>query len=214
LKSALETYYSRRASEYEKIYEKPERQDDLKLLKRLVKDFLQNKSVLEIACGTGYWTKIISNAAHSIVAIDSSKEVLDIAKLKSYQISNVKFFNDDALSLSKIENTFSASYCGFWLSHIHRKNIEPFITNLHTKLKPGSVVVMIDNNFVEGSSTPVSRKDEEGNTYQLRKLEDGSEHEVLKNFYLEDELKNIFKNCSSNFEIINLKHYWMIKYNV
>ena len=73
---------------------------------------------------------------------------------------------------------------------------------------------MIDNNFVEGSSTPISKNDVEGNTYQLRKLEDGSEYEVLKNFYLEDELNYIFKNCSSNFEIINLKYYWITKYNV
>jgi demethylmenaquinone methyltransferase/2-methoxy-6-polyprenyl-1,4-benzoquinol methylase len=214
LKSEIETYYSLRASEYEKIYEKPERQDDLESLKRLVKDFLQNKSVLEIACGTGYWTEIVSNAAHSIVAIDSSKEVLDIARLKSYQKSNVKFINDDALSLSKIKNIFNSAFCGFWLSHIHKKKIESFITKLHLKLKPGSVVVMIDNNYVVGSSTPVSRKDEAGNTYQLRKLEDGSEYEALKNFYLEDELKNIFKNCLSNFEIINLKYYWVIKYNI
>ena len=214
MKSEIATYYSRRASEYEKIYEKPERQDDLESLKQLVKDFLQNKSVLEIACGTGYWTEIISNAAHSIVAIDSSKEVLDIARLKSYQKSNVKFINDDALSLSKIKNIFNSAFYGFWLSHIQKKKIESFIINLHTKLKPGSVVVMIDNNFVEGSSTPISRMDEAGNTYQLRKLEDRSEYEVMKNFYLEDELKNIFKNCSSSFEIIQLKYYWMIKYNV
>ena len=214
MKSELEIYYSRRASEYEKIYEKPERQSDLQSLKRLVKEILQDKSVLEIACGTGYWTEIISSAAHSIVAIDSSKEVLDIARLKSYQENNVKFINDDALSLLKIKNTFNSALCGFWFSHIHKNNIDSFITNLHTKLKPGSVVVMIDNNYVESSSTPVSRKDEEGNTYQLRKLEDGSKYEILKNFYLGDQLKNIFKNCSSNFEIIHLKYFWMMKYNV
>ena len=73
---------------------------------------------------------------------------------------------------------------------------------------------MIDNNYVVGSSTPISKKDEAGNTYQLRKLEDGSEYEVMKNFYLEDDLKKIFKNYSSNLEIINLKYYWMIKYIV
>ncbi len=210
----METYYSRRASEYEKIYEKPERQDDLRSLKQLVKNSLQNKSVLEIACGTGYWTKIISNIARSVVAIDSSKEVLDIARLKSYPKSNVKFIDDDALSLSKIEDTFSASFCGFWLSHILKKNIESFLTNLHTKLKPGSIVIMIDNNYVDGSSTPVDITDREGNTYQLRKLEDGSEYEILKKFYLEDDLKNIFRNHSVNFEIFNFKYYWMIKYNI
>ena len=214
MKSEIETYYSRRASEYEKIYEKPEREGDLESLKRLVIDFLQNKSVVEIACGTGYWTEIISHAAHSIIAIDSSKEVLDIARLKTYQKSNVKFINDDALSLSKIKNIFNSAFCGFWLSHIQKKKIESFIINLHSKLKLGSVVVMIDNNYVVDNSTPISKKDEAGNTYQLRKLKDGSEYEALKNFYLEDELINIFKNCPSNFEIINLKYYWMIKYKV
>ena len=202
------------ASEYEKIYEKPERQDNLELLKSLVKDFFQNKSVLEIACGTGYWTEIISSCADSIVAIDSSKEVLDIARSKSYNKNNIKFIVDDALSLSKINNTFDSSFCGFWLSHLKKKNLKPFILNLHKKLKEDSIVVMIDNNYVKDSSTPVSRMDEEGNTYQLRKLEDDSEYEVLKNFYLEDGLKNIFKNYSLNLEIIILKYYWRIKYNV
>jgi demethylmenaquinone methyltransferase/2-methoxy-6-polyprenyl-1,4-benzoquinol methylase len=214
LKSELETYYSRRASEYEEIYKKPERQDDLRSLKRLVKNLFHNKSVFEIACGTGYWTEIISDTARSIVAIDSSKEVLDIARLKSYQKSNVNFIDDDAMSLTKIGDTFNSAFCGFWLSHILKKNMESFLANLHTKLKPDSIVVMIDNNYVEGSSKPISRKDQEGNTYQLRKLKDGSEYVVPKNFYLEDELNNIFKNCSSSFEIINLKYYWMIKYYV
>jgi demethylmenaquinone methyltransferase/2-methoxy-6-polyprenyl-1,4-benzoquinol methylase len=213
LKSKIETYYSIRATEYEKIYDKPERQDDLSKLKTLVMDLFKEKSVLEIACGTGYWSEIISNTAHSILAIDTSEEVLKIARAKSYNGKDVKFKNMDAFSLSNIQYSFDAAFCGFWLSHVQRKNIESFIINFHTKLKSNSIVVLIDNNYVEGSSTPVSRKDGEGNTYQLRKLQDGSEYEVLKNFYLEDELNNIFKNCSVNFEIINLKYYWMIKYN-
>ena len=140
--------------------------------------------------------------------------MLDLARSKLYKNNSVKFLNDDALALSKIKGTFNSAFCGFWLSHIRKKNLESFILNLHKKLKPGSAIVMIDNNYVVGSNTPICREDEIGNTYQLRKLKDGSEYEVLKNFYLENELKNIFKNCSSNFEIINLKYYWMIKYEV
>ncbi len=214
MKSGIETYYSRRAAEYENIYKKPERQEDLQLIKKFVIDSYQDKSVLEIACGTGYWTEIISGSANSITAIDSSKEVLEIAKAKSYRINNVEFIKDDALSLSKIKNNFDSSFCGFLLSHIHKNNIESFITNLHKKLESGSVVVMIDNNFADGSSTPISRKDDKGNTFQLRKLEDGSEFEVLKNFYTENELGQFFKKHSSDFEIINLNYYWMIKYKV
>jgi hypothetical protein len=32
------------------------------------------------------------------------------------------------------------------------------------------------------SNTPISRRDADGNTYQRRTLDDGSVHEVLKNF--------------------------------
>jgi demethylmenaquinone methyltransferase/2-methoxy-6-polyprenyl-1,4-benzoquinol methylase len=43
-------------------------------------------------------------------------------------------------------------------------------------------VVMLDSRFVPSSSTPISRRDEEGNSYQNRALDDGSTHEALKNF--------------------------------
>jgi len=48
--------------------------------------------------------------------------------------------------------------------------------------------VFFDNRYVEGSSTPISRRDAQGNTYQARKLDNGSAHEVLKNFPTEREL--------------------------
>ena len=48
---------------------------------------------------------------------------------------------------------------------------------------------MLDNRYVEGSSTPVTERDADGNGYQLRKLADGSTHRVLKNFPTEAELE-------------------------
>jgi hypothetical protein len=41
----------------------------------------------------------------------------------------------------------------------------------------GARVVMLDNRYVSPSSTPLSRQDEHGNTYQQRSLDDGSVHE-------------------------------------
>src|SRR5688572_19001903 len=60
VKSELHTYYSKRAGEYERIYEKPERQSDLAKLKDVVRSFFASHVVLEVACGTGYWTQIIA----------------------------------------------------------------------------------------------------------------------------------------------------------
>ena len=52
----LEKYYSKRASEYEQIYEKPERQHELEWLRNRIPMLFRGKTVLEVACGTGYWT--------------------------------------------------------------------------------------------------------------------------------------------------------------
>ncbi len=66
MNSDMVSYYKDRANEYEKIYSKPERQNDLLLAGQILQDIFHDKEVFEIACGTGYWTEKISKTAHSI----------------------------------------------------------------------------------------------------------------------------------------------------
>ena len=210
----LEAYYTRRANEYEDIYKRPERQNNLRSLESILRSLFRDRHVLEIACGTGYWTQYIANSASTIVATDISKEVLNLAKSKNYQSCSVTFQQTDAYSMEKVGDNFNAGFCGFWWSHIPLTRRTQFLEIFHSKLNPGALVVMIDNNYVEGSSTPVSRKDEEGNTYQVRKLKDGTRYEVLKNFPEESNLHNFFEKVGENIQINNLTYYWLLKYNL
>lgn len=41
------------------------------------------KDILEIACGTGYWTEKIAKTAKSIHAIDVNEAVIEIAQQKN-----------------------------------------------------------------------------------------------------------------------------------
>ena len=75
-------YYAERAPEYEKIYHKPERQSDLALLHEIVRRAFTGQHVLEIACGTGYWTETLGRCADSVTATDINEEVLEIARAK------------------------------------------------------------------------------------------------------------------------------------
>ena len=79
----LETYYARRASEYEAIYHKPERQADLARMRVDIPRLFVKKSVLEIACGTGWWTPLIAAQAESVLALDYNEETLEIARAKN-----------------------------------------------------------------------------------------------------------------------------------
>jgi demethylmenaquinone methyltransferase/2-methoxy-6-polyprenyl-1,4-benzoquinol methylase len=124
----------------------------------------------------------LAECAASVHAIDINHEVLEIARAKP-RIANagtVQFARDDAYSLTTVPVS-SAALSAFWWSHIRRARIRNFLEVLHRKLRPGATVLFIDNRYVPGSSTPINRTDAEGNTCQLRQLEDGSSHEVLKN---------------------------------
>ncbi len=206
---ALKEYYNRRARVYEKIYEKPERQEDLANLSLELQKILNGHDVLEIACGTGYWTERAKTAA-SILGTDQSAEVLEIAQEKN--LPNARFMQEDAYSLSKVSGKFTAGFAGFWWSHIPRAKIKSFLDVFHSKLEHGATVVFIDNHYVEGSNHPITRTDDGGNTYQTRKLPDGSEHEVLKNFPSDQEFKDILKGIATDINIKRLSYYWIVDY--
>lgn len=207
-------YYADRAFEYEKTYQRPERQNDLKTVHSLLKKLLKGHNVLEIACGTGYWTKTIASVAKSIIATDVNLKVLQIARNKKYVCKKVFFIQDNSFSLSQIVGEFSAGFAGFWWSHIKKSKLKSFLKTFHSKLTSGSLVIFIDNLYKEGSSTPISRIDNEGNTYQIRTLEDGRKFEVVKNFPKRNEFGAILGNNIKNLNVQFLTYFWIIFYNI
>ncbi len=94
----LNDYYNHRASEYEEIYRRkgPVRQKELKEIATAMKNVLAGRRVLEIACGTGYWTKMATTVAENILAIDISNKMLGIAKAKKLPTEKVRFVTADA----------------------------------------------------------------------------------------------------------------------
>ena len=56
----LRAYYKTRASVYDRVYDYPERQTDPAVLKTYVADQFTDRHVIEVAAGTGYWTKQIA----------------------------------------------------------------------------------------------------------------------------------------------------------
>jgi SAM-dependent methyltransferase len=211
--AGIEKYYAARAGEYDRVYVKPERQSDLRQLELLVEQELEGQDVLEIACGTGYWTQFLARTAAKILATDYNPETIQIARTRSYGKCVPEFAQADAYSLADLRNDFSAGFCGFWWSHIPRDRRQEFLEVFHGRLFSGARVMMIDNRYVEGSSTPIFRRDKEGNTYQKRTLDDGSVHEVLKNFPAQEEIEKDLSGYTLNINITLLDYFWMVRYN-
>ncbi|MGH8724077.1 MAG: class I SAM-dependent methyltransferase [Burkholderiales bacterium] len=210
----MEMYYARRAAEYEKIYQKPERQADLARLRADLPALFAGERVLEIACGTGYWTPLIAARAQSVLAVDYAEETLAIARTKKYANSNVRFERADAYALPAWPEKFSACFAGFWWSHVPLSRLDGFLEGMQARLAPGSRVAFLDNLYVEGSSTPVSRRDAEGNSYQSRKLADGSSHEVLKNFPGAREMEQRLGRHGTEVRFSRYQYYWTATYRI
>src|SRR5262245_43807385 len=123
-------YYARRASEYERIYEKPERQEELGQLKEIIRNSLARRDVLEVACGTGYWTEVAASTAAAISAFDINEEVLALARQKRIDPAKVPFQIGDAYQLPPQPRQFTAALTAFWWSHVPRKRLVEFLDGL------------------------------------------------------------------------------------
>jgi hypothetical protein len=124
----------------------------------------------------------------------------------------VRFVKADAMALPDSLGQFDSGFCGFWWSHVARASTAQFLDSLHARLRPGARVVLIDNLYVPGSSTPISRTSPAGDTFQIRRLSDGASHEVLKNFPTEEDLYAQLNSRAECIKYTALQHYWYLEY--
>jgi SAM-dependent methyltransferase len=217
----LLAYYAKRASSYERIYHKPERQADLRAIEAWLPQRFAERSVLEIACGTGWWTPHGAQRARRWLATDLSLETLAIAQAKPMPrradgAAVVEFRRVDAWSFAGLDagERFDAAFAGFWWSHVPLLRLDAWLDALHARLQPGARVVLLDNAFVAGSSTPIARTDDDGNTYQRRTLDDRSVHEVLKNFPTRDDVRARLGARACEPRWLAFPHYWIVDYEL
>lgn len=219
---AMRAYYVQRAAYYERVYHKPERQADLRAMEAWVAEVFRGRRVLEIATGTGWWTPHAARHAADWLATDINPETLAVARSKAMPTC-VRYAQLDAYTLSSPagaaaqlhdDERFDAAFAGCWWSHVPLSRLRPWLQRLHARLAPGARVVFLDNSFVQTSSTPLTRRDDEGNTYQMRSLDDCSQHEVLKNFPTRDEALAWIGPEARDAEWLAFTHYWVLSYRL
>jgi SAM-dependent methyltransferase len=211
----MRRYYVQRAAYYERVYAKPERQADLRAMEARLPAFFTGRRVLEVATGTGWWTPHAARDAADWLATDVNPETLAVAQAKALPAC-VRFATADAYDLAATLHgqRFDAAFAGCWWSHVPLARLGPWLAQLHARLEPGARVVMLDNSFVQTSSTPITHRDADGNTYQTRTLDDGSVHEVLKNFPTRDEAVAALGARARAAEWIAYEHYWVLTYTL
>lgn len=206
-------YYAARAPHYDEVYERNDRAADIAFLKSWLPVRLHQRKVIEVACGTAYWTQFIAEWALSVMATDGTQETLEIARTRP-ACGDVMFAVADAYALPVQAGMFDAAFAGLWLSHVPIGRRQDFLDNLHRTLCPGARVVFIDNTEMQCVDLPIVAEDDEGNTYQDRVLRDGTPYRIIKNFPSAQELCDMIAASGTHPSYRKLKHFWCFEYQL
>lgn len=203
-------YHLQLAAIAEAAYGRPEREEDLLDLQEMVAEALEAHDILELACGTGYWSQLLQDdVAISLLATDICPEVLDIARTRELDEEIASFAQADAFD-PQVEGDFSACFIGFFWSHVPRQDQDRLLNALRARLGAGTLLVMVDDNLVDEDETPIARTDAEGNTFQFLRTPEGERVEVLKNFPTDSALRKKLAAHAREVRVERLDHYWML----
>jgi SAM-dependent methyltransferase len=205
----LAEYYRKRAGEYDSIYTTALWQPELLVLHDWLVARARQRTILEVAAGTGYWTAIAAAVAKAIIATDLNAEMLAIASAKCFG-DNVALVRADCWRLPQFAGPFEVGMAHLWWSHVRKQDRGRFLSQLAAQLQPRGTLLMIDQNYVEGFGAPISWRDADGNTYQKRWLRNGDRFEIVKNFPDAAELERSMEDVCENVEILRLTHFWAL----
>jgi SAM-dependent methyltransferase len=207
--TSMEDYYRRRATEYDGFYRVLDRQHDLFQLRTWLMEQVRGLTVLEIAAGTGHWTEVAAASAKALTATDLVPEMMAVS-MGRCRSSHVTYAKADAYSLPNFCSTFQAGMAHMWWSHVGLQSRGTFLAHFASRLEPHAKLLMIDQNYVEGLCSPVSRLDPWGNQLTIRELRNGDTYEIIKNFPTPEELHESLNGICDEIEVIRYRHFWAV----
>jgi demethylmenaquinone methyltransferase/2-methoxy-6-polyprenyl-1,4-benzoquinol methylase len=187
-------YYRARAPEYDQWWNREGRYDkgeeftrawraEVEQAETWLDGFGPTGDVLEIAAGTGNWTRRLLRQADHVTAVDASPETLAINAEKVGPDAPVDHVVADIFDWSP-PRRFDHVFFSFWISHVPDAGIVRFMETVAAAMKPGARVAMLDNrggapdenNVVEITDGTTDN----GTGLSQRLLEDGSTFTIVK----------------------------------
>ena len=193
-------YYRARAAEYDDWWFRRGRFDrgaelntawriDAAAVKAALVEFLERerpRTALELACGTGLFTRILAPRIERLIAVDASPEVLAINRARVAR-DNVEYIEADLFSWPPPER-FDMVFMSFWLSHVPDARFAGFWRWVGAALAEHGAAYIIDSAH-DPTSTAVDHARPDANAgIVTRRLNDGREFRIVKIFHRPDEL--------------------------
>ena len=186
-------YYRARAPEYDDWWfrrgrydtgpeERAAWEEEVAWLEARVDELALTGEVLELACGTGLWTRRLAARAAHLTAVDASPEVLAINRARA-ETGGVEFLEADLFAWEPPPAAFDACFFGFWLSHVPPERFPAFWATVAGGLRPGGRAVWVDS-----GPTEAGRARDASPERTRRRTADGREFKIVKRIYEPDAL--------------------------
>jgi SAM-dependent methyltransferase len=163
--------------------------------------------VLELACGTGWWTQWLAGHARQVTAVDAAEEMLAINEIR-VRSPNVRRILADVFSWTP-DRQFDLVFFAFWLSHVPQDRFAAFWQLLGEALAPGGRVFFVDELDTERNRGSETRIAEDA---VLRDLGDGRQFRAVKVFYEPSELELKLRQLGWEVEVevhpAGRRFYW------
>lgn len=203
-------YYRARALEYDKWWMREGRFDrgpeantrwfaETTELERELERFDPRGDVLELACGTGLWTRHLVDYADTLTAVDAAPEVLAINRARVGD-ERVRYLEADLFDWAP-EERYDACVFAFWLSHVPAERFAAFWEMVAGAVKPGGRVFFIDSARTERSTAADHVLPSGEEDTMTRRLDDGREFQIIKRFYDPAELERALGELGWNASV-------------
>jgi demethylmenaquinone methyltransferase/2-methoxy-6-polyprenyl-1,4-benzoquinol methylase len=163
--------------------------------------------VLELACGTGLFTRVIAPRVARLTAIDASSEVIEINRAR-VDAGNVDYVQADLFAWRPTQR-YDAIFFSFWLSHVPEQRFAEFWQLVAAALAPGGAVYLIDSAFDPTSTAKDHVLPGREHGIVTRKLNDGREFRIVKVFYEPAALAAKLDTLGWNARVAQTPHYFI-----
>lgn len=188
-------YYRDRAGEYDEWWFRTGRYDrgeelnaawfkDVAAVESHLATFLdvaRPRSALELACGTGLFTRLLAPKVGCLTAIDSSPEVIAINRDR-VGAANVDYIECDVFEWQP-RQAYDLVFMSFWLSHVPMPRFDDFWGMVRAGLAPGGAAYVVDSALDPTSTARDHPRPDAETGIVTRKLNDGRQYRIVKIFH-------------------------------
>lgn len=203
-------YYRARAQEYDEWFYRQGHYDrgeelnhqwgqEAQIVRDQLLDSPKVSHIVEMAGGTGIWTQELVKISDNLTVLDASPEMIDINRAK-VQSDKVTYQQADLFQWESKQQV-DMVFFGFWLSHVPKEKLSPFLQMIHRILKPNGRLFFIDSQRVQTGTSTRQKIQTTNDDIQKRILNDGSEFDIVKIYYDPDTLTQTLNKHGFNVTV-------------